>query len=103
MDHFAGLDVSVKETSVCILDDASKDIPGAGERMMYWRRRCAQPRPRHSIRSRKGQPSAIRGGDDSQRRLCAVGLALLAISFPSVRSRWATTCAKQRTERRLVL
>jgi hypothetical protein len=22
MDHFAGLDVSVKETSVCILDDA---------------------------------------------------------------------------------
>ena len=24
MDHFAGLDVSVKETSVCILDDAGK-------------------------------------------------------------------------------
>ena len=22
MDHFAGLDVSVKETSVCIMDDA---------------------------------------------------------------------------------
>ena len=28
MDHFAGLDVSVKETSVCILDDAGK----SGER-----------------------------------------------------------------------
>jgi transposase len=26
MDHFAGLDVSVKETSVCILDDASKIV-----------------------------------------------------------------------------
>ena len=25
MDHFAGLDVSVKETSVCILDDASEE------------------------------------------------------------------------------
>ena len=24
MDYFAGLDVSVKETSVCILDDAGK-------------------------------------------------------------------------------
>jgi transposase len=24
MDHFAGLDVSVKQTSVCILDDAGK-------------------------------------------------------------------------------
>src|SRR4029079_6505827 len=24
MDHFAGLDVSVKETSVCIVDDTSK-------------------------------------------------------------------------------
>src|SRR5260370_18217333 len=26
MDHFAGLDVSVKETSVCIVDDTSKII-----------------------------------------------------------------------------
>jgi hypothetical protein len=26
MDHFAGLDVSVKETSVCILDDAGKRV-----------------------------------------------------------------------------
>src|SRR6516164_6113785 len=26
MDHFAGLDVSVKETSVCILDDAGKTL-----------------------------------------------------------------------------
>jgi len=26
MDHFAGLDVSVKETSVCIVDDAGKII-----------------------------------------------------------------------------
>jgi hypothetical protein len=25
MDHFAGLDVSVKETSVCIVDDAGKE------------------------------------------------------------------------------
>jgi len=26
MDHFAGLDVSVKETSICILDDAGKIV-----------------------------------------------------------------------------
>ncbi len=26
MDHFAGLDVSVKETSVCICDDAGKIV-----------------------------------------------------------------------------
>jgi hypothetical protein len=26
MDHFAGLDVSVKETSVCIVDDAGKVV-----------------------------------------------------------------------------
>ena len=26
MDHFAGLDVSVKETSVCIVDDASRVV-----------------------------------------------------------------------------
>src|SRR5262249_32388008 len=26
MDHFAGLDVSVKETSICIVDDARKIV-----------------------------------------------------------------------------
>ena len=26
MDHFAGLDVSVKETSVCIVDDAGRIV-----------------------------------------------------------------------------
>ena len=26
MDHFAGLDVSVKETSVCIVDDSGKIV-----------------------------------------------------------------------------
>jgi len=26
MDHFAGLDVSVKETTICILDDAGKIV-----------------------------------------------------------------------------
>jgi transposase len=26
MDYFAGLDVSVKETSVCIVDDAGKIV-----------------------------------------------------------------------------
>ena len=29
MDHFAGLDVSVKETSVCIVDDTGQDRPGS--------------------------------------------------------------------------
>ena len=29
MDHFAGLDVSVKETSVCIVDDTGRDSSGS--------------------------------------------------------------------------
>ena len=29
MDHFAGLDVSVKETSVCIVDDTGQDCSGS--------------------------------------------------------------------------
>jgi predicted NBD/HSP70 family sugar kinase len=38
MDHFAGLDVSVKETSVCIVDDTGKIV-----REVRWRanlKRC---------------------------------------------------------------
>jgi hypothetical protein len=30
MDHFAGLDVSVKETSICIVDDTGKIVRAAG-------------------------------------------------------------------------
>ena len=29
MEHFAGLDVSVKETSVCIVDDAGRIVKGS--------------------------------------------------------------------------
>ena len=29
MDHFGGLDVSVKETSICIVDDTGKDREGS--------------------------------------------------------------------------
>jgi transposase len=32
MDHFAGLDVSVKETSVCILDDTGKIVKASLKR-----------------------------------------------------------------------
>jgi len=32
MDYFAGLDVSVKDTSVCIVDDTGKIIREGGER-----------------------------------------------------------------------
>ena len=32
MDHFAGLDVSVKETSICIVDDAGKIVREVGTR-----------------------------------------------------------------------
>ena len=34
MDYFAGLDVSVKETSVCIVDDAGKIMREASGTMM---------------------------------------------------------------------
>jgi len=30
MDHFAGLDVSVKETSVCIVDDTGRIVKDKG-------------------------------------------------------------------------
>ena len=44
MDHFAGLDVSVKETSVCIVDDTGKivrevkvaDILRLRSRVRFW-------------------------------------------------------------------
>ena len=37
MDHFAGLDVSVKDTSVCIVDDTGK-IPRSGDSMVRFKR-----------------------------------------------------------------
>ena len=40
MDHFAGLDVSVKETSVCIVDDTGKivrEVKVASEPKAFWR------------------------------------------------------------------
>jgi hypothetical protein len=43
MDYFAGLDVSVKETSVCIVDDAGKivrEAPTLGERRHRGSRLC---------------------------------------------------------------
>ncbi len=33
MDHFAGLDVSVKETSVCIVDDVGKIVRAESNRL----------------------------------------------------------------------
>jgi hypothetical protein len=45
MDYFAGLDVSVKETSVCIVDDAGKiegsSTPNATPRLVQRCCRCA--------------------------------------------------------------
>ena len=32
MDHFAGLDVSVKETSVCIVDETGKIVRGSASK-----------------------------------------------------------------------
>ena len=40
MEHFAGLDVSVKDTSVCIVDDTGKivrEVKVAGDWMLCWR------------------------------------------------------------------
>jgi len=36
MDYFAGLDVSVRETSVCIADDAGRREARARERHRHW-------------------------------------------------------------------
>ena len=41
MEHFAGLDVSVKETSICIVDDAGKiirEVKVASEPAVCWPR-----------------------------------------------------------------
>ena len=47
MDHFAGLDVSVKETSVCIVDDAGgivREVKVASEpRRVAWQRSKVRP------------------------------------------------------------
>ena len=46
MDHFAGLDVSVKVTSICIVDDASKivrEVKVASEPEACWRCRSTPP------------------------------------------------------------
>jgi transposase len=42
MDHFGGLDVWVKETSVCIVDDTGKIVREVEERRS-WRLRTALP------------------------------------------------------------
>ena len=42
MDHFAGLDVSVKETSICIVDDAGKIVREVKEK---WVRRFGASLP----------------------------------------------------------
>jgi hypothetical protein len=49
MAYFAGLDVSVKETSVCIVDDAGKIVREGG------RLQCADRRHPRAIR-RAGDP-----------------------------------------------
>jgi transposase len=36
MDHFAGLDVSVKETSVCIVDDTGKIVREVKVQIPNW-------------------------------------------------------------------
>jgi predicted NBD/HSP70 family sugar kinase len=58
MDHFAGLDVSVKETSVCIVDDSGKIIrevkvasePEATERLHCREMTLRAHQPTHSRR-----------------------------------------------------
>jgi hypothetical protein len=56
MDHFAGLDVSVKETSVCILDDAGnivKEMKVASEPQALLKvlgNPAYQPRQQHESR-----------------------------------------------------
>jgi hypothetical protein len=46
MDHFAGLDVSVKDTSVCIVDDSGKiirEVKVESDLKHCWRYRGAPP------------------------------------------------------------
>jgi hypothetical protein len=50
MDHFAGLDVSVKETSICIVDDTGKivrevKVPSEPEALLQVLRGSLGPQP----------------------------------------------------------
>jgi len=57
MDHFAGLDVSVKETSVCIVDDTgriAREVKVASEPDTY----PAHPVQRRSVHSRARQTTS---------------------------------------------
>jgi hypothetical protein len=59
MDHFAGLDVSVKETSVCIVDDTGKVVPRhecVADPRACSQGSCAGSRPATRLRPAAGRP-----------------------------------------------
>ena len=65
MDHFAGLDVSVKDTSVCIVDDtgrigASNREPCVPLTEMQWRRTQVRDHPLASTAVVDEHPSGAR-------------------------------------------
>ena len=63
MDYFAGLDVSVKETSVCIVDDAGK--------IMREARVASEPEALSAINGEigPGDVGGVRTGDERETRV----------------------------------
>ena len=55
MDHFAGLDVSVKETSICIVDDAGKIVREAAGLAQHLATCNARPQSATSLGSTCGR------------------------------------------------
>ena len=58
MDHFAGLDVSVKETSVCIVDESGRivrEVKGRASRKLCWRCWRTPPTTSNGLARRLGR------------------------------------------------
>ena len=66
MDHFAGLDVSVRETSVCIVDETGKIV-----------REVGQPANRRLCCRFWGTPSTASTGLDRKPGRCRNGFSVL--------------------------
>jgi transposase len=65
MDHFAGLDVSVKETSVCIVDDTGRilrevKVASEPEALLHVLRHDTEPLRRASFASSRLRSAILR-------------------------------------------
>jgi hypothetical protein len=100
MDHFAGLDVSIKETSICIVDDTGgRKVPGQA----WSELRRLQDRSGAACRARRAHAVAVTQCQISDKapRLSAVSI-LAAVRFLTgpARGHYPVTPARHRSSGR---